>query len=331
MSTVEAFTASVTPRLLWMISVVFGGLVAGSVIRFFSLRNAPEELRRKRFASLRTWWIIAIVVAACLVVGRLGICLLLAAAGIIAFREYATLLGVRDSERPAVYTVYGIAVFHYLLIVLGQALAFHLFVPLGGLATLAVLQLLRGNPTGYVRTLGGLYWGMMVLIYGLSHAAYLFIFPATAGGPAGPAGWFLFLVILTEADDIFQAIVGRAFGAHKRHRLAPVISPNKTWEGLIGGMLATIVLAILLAPWLTTLADGSDSALLWRWGGPVLVGIAVTLAGLFGDINMSAVKRDSGVKDSSTLLPGMGGLIDRVDSLTFAAPTFVYFLVWWTA
>ena len=325
MSAVDAFTASVTPSLLRIIGVVFTALAVGSVIRFVSLRNAHEELRHKRFASLRTWWIIAIVVAASLVVGRLGICLLLA------FREYATLLGVRDSERPAVYAVYGISVLHYLLILLGQASAFLVFVPLGGLATLAVLQLLRGNPEGYVRTLGGLFWGMMVLMYGLSHAAYLFIFPATSGGPAGPAGWFLFLVVLTEADDIFQAIVGRAFGSHKRHRLAPVISPNKTWEGLIGGMLVTIALAILLAPWLTTLADGSDAEPLRRWGGPALAGIAVTLAGLFGDINMSAVKRDSGVKDSSALLPGMGGLIDRVDSLTFAAPTFVYFLIWWTA
>jgi phosphatidate cytidylyltransferase len=331
MPTVDVFPASVPPDLLWMIGVVFAALAVGSVIRFYSLRNADEELRHKRFASLRTWWIIAVVVAAGLVAGRLGICLLLAAAGIVAFREYVTLLGIRDSERPAVYAVYGIAVVHYLLILLGQASAFLVFVPLGGLAILAVLQLVRGNPAGYVRTLGALFWGMMVLIYGLSHAAYLFVLPATAVGPVGPAGWFLFLVVLTEADDIFQAVVGRAFGSHKRHRLAPVISPNKTWEGLIGGMLATVMLAILLAPSLTTFADGSDSGSLWRWGGPALAGIVVTFAGLFGDINMSAVKRDSGVKDSSTLLPGMGGLIDRVDSLTFAAPTFVYFLVWWTA
>lgn len=331
MPTVYAFTASMTPSLVWMIGIVFVALAVGSVIRIFSLRNAHEELRHKRFASLRTWWIIAVVVAACLVLGRLGICLLLAAAGMIAFREYATLLGIRDSERLAVYAVYGISALHYLLIFFGQVSAFLVFVPLGGLAILAVLQLLRGDPRGYVRTLGGVYWGMMVLTYGVSHAAYLFIYPATAAGPAGPAGWFLFLVVLTEADDIFQAIVGRAFGSHKRHRLVPVISPNKTWEGLIGGMLATITLAILLAPWLTTLADGSDSGPLSRWGGPVLAGTVVTLAGLFGDINMSAVKRDSGVKDSSALLPGMGGLIDRVDSLTFTAPTFVYFVVWWTA
>jgi len=318
----DAMTAN--PGLLWMISAVFAALAAGSVVRFLSLRSAESQLRRKRLASLRTWWIIAIVVAGCLLAGRAGICLLLAAAGIVAFREYATLLGVRETERPLILATYVLAVLHYLLIVFGETSAFLVFVPVGGLLIIAVLQLIRGNPTGYMRKVAGVYWGAMVLIYGLSHAAYLFLLPATSSGPAGAEGWFLFLVILTEADDIFQAIIGRAFGAHKRHRLAPVISPNKTWEGLIGGMLVTIALAILLAPWLTTLAEHC------AWAGPALAGVVVTVAGLFGDINMSAVKRDSGVKDSSALLPGMGGLIDRVDSLTFAAPAFVYFMVWWT-
>jgi len=335
MPTVDALISPPSPSLLWMIGVIFAGLLAGSGVRYFSLRRADEELRRKRFASLRTWWIIAAIIMAGLLAGRAGICVLLAAAGIIAFREYASLLGVRDTDRPLMHAVYVIAVLHYLLILFGQAKAFLVFVPVGALAILVVLQLLRGNPNGYIRTIGGLYWGIMVLVYGLSHAAYLFVLPATSAGPAGPAGWFLFLVVLTEADDIFQALIGRAFGAHKRHRITPVISPNKTWEGLIGGMLVTIGFAVLLAPWLTTLAEAPRSAgladPLWRWAGPVLAGFVVTLAGFFGDINMSAVKRDSGVKDSSKLLPGMGGLIDRVDSLTFAAPGFVYFLVWWTA
>lgn len=333
-----AANSLITPppeTLLWMIGLIFAGLVTGSVIRVFSLRNAEQVLRRKRLASLRTWWIIAVVVAVSLLAGRVGICLLLAAAGIIAFREYVTLLGVRETARPAIYAVYAIAVLQYLLILFGLASAFLVLVPIGGLVTITVLQLLRGNPGGYVRIVASLFWGLMVLIYGISHAAYLFIFPATSTGPAGSAGWFLFLVVLTEADDIFQAIIGRAFGAHKRHRITPTISPNKTWEGLIGGMLVTIGLAILLAPWLTTLADAPGSiglaAPLGSWSGAALAGVVVTVTGFFGDINMSAVKRDSGVKDSSRMLPGMGGLIDRVDSLTFAAPAFVYFLVWWSS
>ncbi len=328
-------TSPPSPALLWMFGAIFASLVAGSVLRCVSLRNADDKLRRQRFASLRTWWMVALVVAGCLLAGRVGSCALLAAAGILGFREYAALLGVRESERPAVYAAYAVVVINYLLIVFGQASAFLVFVPLGSLAILAVTQLIQGKAKGYIRTTGGLFWGMMVLIYGMSHAAYLFILPASSTGPAGPAGWFLYLLILTEADDIFQAIIGRSIGAHKRHRVTPVVSPNKTWEGLIGGMIVTIGLAILLAPWLTTLGEtpgplALPDSLQW-WVGAAVTGILVTVAGFFGDINMSAVKRDSGVKDSSRLLPGMGGLIDRVDSLTFTAPAFVYFLIWWMA
>ena len=142
-----------------------------------------------------------------------------------------------------------------------------------------------------------------------------------------------FLLILTEANDIFQAIVGRAMGRHKRHRIASVISPNKTWEGFIGGIAVTLFLAVLLAPWLTTLnRAGASLALpgaLQPWIGPLGAGMVIGIAGFFGDINMSGIKRDCGAKDGSAVLPGMGGIVDRVDSLTFTAPAFVYLVGWW--
>lgn len=321
-----------SPTLLWTLGVIFASMAAGSVIRFISLRNADEDLRGKRLSSLRTWWIIVGVVGICLLAGRVGICALLATVGILAFREYAVLLGIRDSERPAIYAAYGIAVIQYLLILFGKADAFLVFIPLCSLAVLALVQLIQGKAHGYIRTTGGLFWGTMVLFYGLSHAAYLFILPASS---SEAAGWFLFLLVLTEVDDIFQAIIGRAFAPGKRHRIAPIVSPNKTWEGLIGGMLVTMGLAILVAPWLTTLCETPGpralSETMQRWVAPVAVGFVLTVAGFFGDINMSAIKRDSGVKDGSNALPGMGGLVDRIDSLTFTAPTFVYFISWWMA
>lgn len=306
--------------LLWILGALLASMVAGSAARFVSLRNADETLRRKRFASLRTWWILAIVVGGCLLAGRLGVCLLLTVASLVAFYEYVGLLGIRDSERPAVITAYVIAVINYLFILFDRASAFVAFVPIGALAIIALVQILQGKAKDYIRTTGAIFWGMMVLFYGIGHAAYLFIHPAFAGGPTGPAGWFLYLIILTESHDIFQALVGRAIGAHKRHLITPTLSPKKTWEGFLGGMAATLVLAILLAPWLTTLDTIKE---------PLAVGLVVAIAGFFGDINMSGIKRDSGVKDGSKLLPGMGGLVDRLDSLTFTAPAFVYLTGAW--
>jgi phosphatidate cytidylyltransferase len=323
------------PALYWTIFAIFASLVAGSISRFIALRNAEEKKRRQRLASLRTWWMLATFVSAGLLGGRLGICLLLTAASCIAWFEITGMFGARSEDRLAIRAGYGLIVINYLLILLGSISLFSVFLPVGSVIALAVLLLIKDEPLGYIRSAGGLLWGMLFLGYGVSHAALLMILPASSAGPLGPAGWFLFLVVLTETDDIFQAIVGRLFGAHKRHRIIPTISPNKTWEGFFGGMLVIVVLAPVIAPWLTTLGQqagpfGLPEALR-PFVAPILAAILISFAGFFGDINMSAIKRDSGVKDSSNLLPGIGGVIDRVDSLSMTAPVLVYFLIWWMA
>jgi phosphatidate cytidylyltransferase len=273
-------------------------------------------------------------VSAGLLAGRLGICLLLAAASCIAWFEFTGMLGARSEDKLAIRAGYGLIVINYLLILFELISVFVVFLPISSFIVFAVLLLIKGEPKDYIRSSGSLLWGIMFLGYGVSHAALLMILPATSSAALGPAGWFLFLVILTEADDIFQAIVGRQFGAHKRHRITPIISPNKTWEGFFGGMLVIVILAPLIAPWLTTLGRQAGPfslpELLQPWVAPILAAILISFAGFFGDINMSAIKRDAGVKDSSKLLPGMGGIIDRVDSLTMTAPVFVYLVIWWT-
>ncbi|MBL4820365.1 MAG: phosphatidate cytidylyltransferase [Gammaproteobacteria bacterium] len=323
------------PALYWTLFTIFASLIIGSIIRFIRLRGADEAKRHQRFASLRTWWMLAVGVSAALLAGRPGICLLLAVASCSGWFEITRMLGARPEDRPAIQAGYGLIVINYLIILSGSVSFYVVFLPVSSLIVLAVLLLIKGEPRGYIRSAGGLLWGIMFLGYGVSHAALLLILPESSTGPIGPAGWFLFLIILTETNDIFQAQVGRLSGSHKRHRITPVISPNKTWEGFLGGMLVTTVLALLIAPSLTTLGQQAgplslpDS--LRPWIAPVFAAILIALAGFFGDINMSAIKRDSGVKDSSNLLPGMGGVIDRIDSLTITAPVFVYFLIWWMA
>ena len=159
------------------------------------------------------------------------------------------------------------------------------------------------------------------MIYGLSHSLFLFDVSSVHEPLVGSAGWFLFLVLLTEMNDIMQAIVGRKFGKHK---VTPHVSPKKSLEGLLGGLVASVVLSVFLAPFLTTLLVGRN--LMFGIGLAVSAGILISLAGFLGDINMSAIKRDAGVKDGSTLLPGMGGVIDRIDSLIFTSPAFFYFV-----
>ncbi|MFM1896188.1 MAG: Phosphatidate cytidylyltransferase [Pseudomonadota bacterium] len=320
-------------EILWAIAGLLAALTGGTAVRLFALRNSEPELRRKRLASLRTWWILALLVSAALLLGKPGIGLLLATASCIGWQEITRLYLPRHEDRHAIRAGYGLILIHYALVVLGLDTLYPVFLPVAAPLTIAFLLLITDQPKGYVRAAGGFLWGIMFVGYGVSHAALLLNLPQTQTGPLGPLGWFLFLVILTECDDIFQAIVGRRFGAHKRHCIAPVISPNKTLEGFIGGMLVIVILAPLTAPLLTGL--GSLSAPSFIPAGlhpmltPVLAALLISFAGYFGDINMSAVKRDAGVKDSSNLLPGMGGIIDRIDSLTMTAPVFYYFVMGW--
>ena len=323
-----SYSISVSKDLLEMLVPVYGALAMGSVIRLMALRRADKELRRKRLESLRTWWILALILGAALLANRTGVCLLMAVASGIAFREYATFIGTNRINRMAITAVYVIASINYLILYLGNITAYTTIIPLLLLFP-AVLQLLQGRTEGYMRSTAGLYWGSIILIYAFSHSVLLFILPETANSAVGGVGWFLYLLLLTETNDIAQALVGRRFGAHKRHRIVPKVSPNKTWEGLVGGIIVTVLLATLLAPRMTTLLAlpiGIGPLTMPAWITPVAAGILISVSGFFGDINMSAIKRDAGVKDGSAMLPGMGGLIDRIDSLTFTAPTFVYFV-----
>src|SRR5581483_1944585 len=167
--------------------------------------------------------------------------------------------------------------------------------------------------SGFLRAVGTLHWGLMTMVFSLSHLAYLLVLraPATApaaamrGGatasPSGPA-LVLFLVFLTQFNDVAQFLFGKTFG---RHPVLPKVSPKKTWEGLLGGVCTTVVLAMTLAPWLTPLHRYEALA----------AGVLIGLGGFLGDVVISALKRDLGIKDSGTLLPGHGGILDRVDSL----------------
>lgn len=128
--------------------------------------------------------------------------------------------------------------------------------------------------------------------------------------------WLLFVLLLVWCADIGAYFVGRNWGKRK---LAPHVSPGKSWEGVYGGLAATAILAILFALWLSLGLSGSITL--------IMVTAVVTLASVLGDLLESMLKRHRNIKDSSQLLPGHGGVLDRVDSLTAAIPLFALFYV----
>lgn len=127
--------------------------------------------------------------------------------------------------------------------------------------------------------------------------------------------WLIFfLLLVTWASDTGAYYVGTLFG---RHRLAPTISPKKTFEGLVGGLIGAIIVAYAASWWFLPELSGLDC---------LILGTLLTITGLWGDLTESAMKRSVGMKDSGGILPGHGGMLDRLDSLLFTAPVFYYYV-----
>jgi phosphatidate cytidylyltransferase len=150
-------------------------------------------------------------------------------------------------------------------------------------------------------------FGVLFIGWTLSHLILLRLLPA------GP--WYvLFLCAVVWVGDSAAMYVGKSLGQHK---MAPIISPGKTWEGAIGCVIGGVGTAVVSARfWLPDL-------LLWQW---IVLGLCISVAAQLSDLAESMLKRYAGVKDSGGLIPGHGGMLDRIDSLLFAAPTLVYAL-----
>jgi phosphatidate cytidylyltransferase len=192
-----------------------------------------------------------------------------------------------------------------------------------------------GKPIGAVSaTLFGAAYtgGMLSFAYAIRNHEYAFA-PAsmTLGswtfGVASGGLLLLIPLVATWASDTGAYAVGRTVG---RHKLIPAVSPGKTIEGAFGGLAASILVTWALTRWL--LRPGAHLDFRWPPLGVILFGALVSVAAQIGDIAESLVKRDAGVKDSSTLIPGHGGVLDRVDSLLFVFPVsyvlFGWLLTW---
>lgn len=306
---------AVDPNVLWVVGGAFAALTLGSVVRLLFLRgvDAPD-VRRRRVDSLMSWWGVAVTVGAAALLGRTAAILLFAAVSVFGYREFLRLTPGRRWRGP--YLLEGLVLIaaHYTLVWLSLRGAYTVFLPVAALVWISARLTIVGHGEDMLRATADLVWGLLLTTYALSHAVWFFALEEVGNPVAGGSGWFLYLVLLAETNDIFQALVGRSFG---RRRIAAELSPNKTWEGFLGGVVTTVLLAMAVGPWLTPLGPARSG----------LAGLVVAPTGLVGDLTISALKRRAGVKDSGTALPGQGGVLDRADSLLVSAPLYFYFVL----
>ncbi|HNN41257.1 MAG TPA: phosphatidate cytidylyltransferase, partial [Nitrospira sp.] len=178
----------------------------------------------------------------------------------------------------------------------------------GTLSSALCMPLFSGKPLKD-SLLDGMVLIMGVLYVGLS-LGYLLL---TRAQPDGTMLIF-FVVLVTWAGDTGAYIAGKSLG---RHALAPIVSPKKTYEGLAGGIVLACLAAVVARAWFLPRFSLVDC---------LALGLLLTIAGLIGDLAESAMKRHAGFKDSGALIPGHGGMLDRLDSLLFTGPAFYYYV-----
>jgi phosphatidate cytidylyltransferase len=306
--------------MTWAIACLFGLLGLGTCYRLWMLRGRTDAKTQSHLKSLRSWWALAIVLSFAMLLGNFGVIMLLAVVGALSLWEFLRILEWKRVGKATTCAVFGLAAFYYVSLLFGYAEHTQVIAPVAIVLVLGALRAYLGLVEDFIEVTAATIWGVLLFVYCLSHTYLLLTLPGLPEPWVGNLGWILYLVLLTETNDIAQALVGRQWG---RTKIAPVTSPNKSLEGLIGGISVTMLLAVLLAPWLTSLMRNDE------WEGAFLAacsGALIAIFGFLGDINKSGIKRDVGIKDSGTLIPGQGGIMDRVDSLTFSAPVFYYFV-----
>lgn len=300
--------------LYYGIALVVSVLAAGYLITRWRV-PASHPARSEILLRIRTWcWIIAFFLPILLTPQPLP-SLLLAIVSFMAFKEYITLTPNRQQDRWAFLWAYVAIPLQYLWVVQAWYGMFIIFIPVYLFLLLPTRLVLSGHPKGFLNSTSTLHWGLVTTVFSLSHMAYLLVLPdyAADGRVISGASLLFLLVFLTQMNDVAQFVWGKTLGKRK---ILPLVSPNKTWEGFLGGAVTTLLVSLLLGPLFTPL-DLPRAA---------LVGLEIGIFGFIGDVVMSAVKRDIGVKDTGTLLPGHGGILDRLDSLTFTAPLYFHTL-----
>lgn len=261
-------------------------------------------------ARIRSWWVMTAVFGATLALGPLFTTVLFAALSFLAMREFITLTRTERADHAVLFWAFFVILpLHYLWVGTRWYGMFSIFIPVYAFVFIPFRRVLTGETAGFLVSTARIQWALLICVYAVSHIPMLLALPLP-GYEGENAKLLFFFVVTVQLSDVLQYVWGKTCG---RRPVAPRISPHKTWEGTIGG-IASAVLAGAALWWATPFSP-------WQ---AALMALVICLAGFFGGLVLSAIKRDLGAKDWGSSIAGHGGFMDRLDSLCFAAPLFFH-------
>ena len=302
-------------EFLWLNGIVLGLLSLGSIIGFVLSRQDLGESAKKVVANLnarmRGWWAMTFVFLVSMFLGPTGAVLLFAFMSFLALREFLTLAPTAAGDhRALVWAFFVVVPIHYLVLWTGWYGLFAILIPVYVFLILPIRAAAAGETERFLERTSIIQWALMICVYCVSHAPAIRLLLPIPDDKTHGGKLLMFFVVVCELCDVLQYAFGKLFG---KHPVAPTVSPGKTWEGLIGGVVATVLIGAGLW-WVTPFSPLQAAGM----------SLAIGLMGFGGGLVMSAIKRDRGVKDWGSSIAGHGGMLDRIDSLCFAAPVFFH-------
>ncbi|MBI1850053.1 MAG: phosphatidate cytidylyltransferase [Planctomycetes bacterium] len=299
---------------VWLFTGVIALLVVATAIgRILRVRMTSEAQRptiENLNARIRAWWVMVAVFALTIASGGYGSIVLFGILSFLALREFITLTPTRRGDHMALFWVFFVITpLQYVLVGMRWYGLFSILIPVYAFLFLPVRIAMFGDAHRFLERAAKIQFALMICVYCVSHVPALLMLEIRGYEGRGALLLF-FLVFVVQMSDVLQYVFGKLLG---RHAVASAISPKKTWEGLIGGVLTATALGTALW-WATPFTPIQAAGMAF----------AITVAGFAGGLTMSAIKRDSGVKDFGRMIEGHGGILDRIDSLCFAGPIFFH-------
>jgi phosphatidate cytidylyltransferase len=310
------------------LSLVVGVMVllgAASAVTFFLQRRTDSGLDPAIVESFRTriraWWILFTALAAAFLIGTWATVFLFWAVSFWALREFITLTPTRPADHRTLFWVFFLCTpLQFILVGLKhQYELYSILIPVYAFLLIPARIAFSGDSKRFLERTAKIEAGLLICVYCLSYAPALLTLDIPKSDPSRNVSLdpsrnvslLFFFILMVQLSDVFQYAWSQL---PSKHPMVPTIQPAKTWEGLLGGTAtsalvgATLWWATPFSPWMAA-----------------LMSLVVALMGTAGSLTMSAIKRDRGVKDYGTLVEGHGGVLDRIDSICFAAPVFFHF------
>lgn len=291
--------------------LVFASLV-GFVLKLVKGNNPVIENLNAR---INAWWVMVLVIGCTFWLGNIAVIILFFLISGFALREFITITPTTSDDYYALLFAFYIALpVQYIFVAMNWYGMFSIFIPVYVFLLLPILASIKGSTKNFLERTAKVQWGLMITVYCISCVPALLTLDIQ-GYESRNLLLIAFLVIVVQISDVLQYVFGKLFGKRK---IAPTLSPSKTVEGFVGGIFSASLIGACLW-WITPFS--------FLQAG--MISLMITLLGFMGGLVMSSIKRDQGIKDWGHMIEGHGGMLDRLDSVCFAAPIFFHVVRYW--